>query len=137
MSVCVCSVMSNSVQPHALLAARLLCQWNSPGKIIGVGCLFLLQGIFPTQWSNPHLCIIALVGGFFTTALPGKPINWTKCSNQKTLTNIYKNKTLICVAYKKPTSDLETHTEWNWGNQKRYSMQTEIKKKWSSNSHLR
>ena len=29
--------------------------WDSPGKNIGVGCHFLLQGIFPTQGSNPHL----------------------------------------------------------------------------------
>ena len=34
---------------------RLLCQWNFPGKNTGVGCHFLLQGIFPTQGSNPHL----------------------------------------------------------------------------------
>ena len=29
--------------------------WNSPGQNIGVGSLFLLQGIFPTQGSNPGL----------------------------------------------------------------------------------
>ena len=34
---------------------RLLCPRNSPGKNTGVGCHFLLQGIFPTQGSNPHL----------------------------------------------------------------------------------
>ena len=28
--------------------ARLLCPWNSLGKNTGVGCRFLLQGIFPT-----------------------------------------------------------------------------------------
>ena len=28
---------------------------NSVGKNIGVGCHFLLQGIFPTQGSNPSL----------------------------------------------------------------------------------
>ena len=36
---------------------RLLCPWDSPGKNTGVGCHFLLQGIFPTQGSNlglPH-----------------------------------------------------------------------------------
>ena len=31
---------------------RLLCSWDSPGKITGVGSHFLLQGIFPTQGSN-------------------------------------------------------------------------------------
>ena len=29
--------------------------WNSPGQNTGVGCHFLLQGIFPTQGSNPGL----------------------------------------------------------------------------------
>ena len=28
---------------------------DSPVQSIGVGCHFLLQGIFPTQGSNPHL----------------------------------------------------------------------------------
>ena len=34
---------------------RLLCPWGSPGKSTAVGCHFLLQGIFLTQVSNPHL----------------------------------------------------------------------------------
>ena len=29
--------------------------WNSPGKNTGVGCHFLLQGIFLTQGLNPGL----------------------------------------------------------------------------------
>ena len=43
------------VEPHGLLAVRLLCPWDFPGKNIGVGCHFLLHGIFPTQGSNLHL----------------------------------------------------------------------------------
>ena len=31
------------------------CPWGFPGKNTGVGCHFLLQGIFPTQGSNPRL----------------------------------------------------------------------------------
>ena len=34
---------------------RLLCPWNFPGKNTGVGSPSLLQGIFPTQGSNPGL----------------------------------------------------------------------------------
>ena len=34
---------------------RLLCPWDSPGKNTGVGCHAVLQGIFPTQGSNPQL----------------------------------------------------------------------------------
>ena len=34
------------------VAYQLLHPWNFPGKNTGVGCHFLLQGIFPTQGSN-------------------------------------------------------------------------------------
>ena len=34
---------------------RLLRPWDFLGKSTGVGCHFLLQGIFPTQGSNPGL----------------------------------------------------------------------------------
>ena len=50
-----CSVMSNSLRPHGLQPARLLCLWNPPGKNTGVGCHSLLQGILPTQGWNPTL----------------------------------------------------------------------------------
>ena len=48
-----CSVVSNSFPPQGLQPARLLCPWNSPGKNTSVGSHSLLQGIFPTQGSNP------------------------------------------------------------------------------------
>ena len=44
------SVMSHSLWPHGLYSP-----WNSPGQSTGVGSLFFLQGIFPTQGSNPGL----------------------------------------------------------------------------------
>ena len=44
-----CSVMPNSLQPHGLQPARILCSWNSPGKNTGVGSYLFLQGIFLTQ----------------------------------------------------------------------------------------
>ena len=53
--VCACSVMSDSLRPHELWPARLLCSWDFPGKKTGVGYHFLLQGIFLTQGSNPSL----------------------------------------------------------------------------------
>src|SRR5574337_32067 len=36
-------------------STRLLCALDFPGKNTGVGCHFLLQGIFLTQGSNLHL----------------------------------------------------------------------------------
>ena len=47
------SIMSDSFGPHGLQPARLLWPWDSPGKNTGVGFHFFLQGIFPTQGSNP------------------------------------------------------------------------------------
>ena len=44
------SVVSNSLGPHGLYNP-----WNSPGQNTGVGSSSLLQGIFPTQGSNPDL----------------------------------------------------------------------------------
>ena len=44
------SVVSNSLQPHGLYSP-----WNSPGQNTGVGSPSLLQGIYPTQGSNPGL----------------------------------------------------------------------------------
>ena len=38
-----------------LQPSRLLCPWASPGKNMGVGCHFLLQGILLTQGSKQHL----------------------------------------------------------------------------------
>ena len=60
-----CSVMSDCN------TSRLFCPWNFAGKNIGVGCYFLLQGIFLTQGLNA--CLLHLTGRFFTTEPPGKP----------------------------------------------------------------
>ena len=38
------SVMSNSLQPHGLWPARLLCPWDSLGKNTGVGGHALSRG---------------------------------------------------------------------------------------------
>ena len=45
-----CLVLSDSLGPHGLYNPR-----NSPPQSTGVGSLSLLQGIFPTQGSNPGL----------------------------------------------------------------------------------
>ena len=41
--------------PWTVACPRLLHPWDFLGKSSGVGCHFLLQGIFPTQGSNPGL----------------------------------------------------------------------------------
>ena len=51
--------MCSSLQAHGLYSP-----WNSPGQNTGVGSHSLLQGIFPTQGSNPGLHIASR---FFTS----------------------------------------------------------------------
>ena len=71
--------MSNSLWPHGLYPTRFLCPWDSPGKNTGVGCHFLLQGIFPTKELNLHLLhLLHWQVVFLPLAPPGKPHwpNW-------------------------------------------------------------
>ena len=66
-----CPILCDSID-HSLPGSFV--HGDFPGKNTGVGCHTLLQGIFPTQGSNPHLlhllhwqmCSLPL-------ALPGKP----------------------------------------------------------------
>jgi len=47
---------------------------DSPGKNTGVGCHALLQGIFLTQGSNPHLlCLLHMQVDSLPLSPPGKP----------------------------------------------------------------
>jgi len=58
------------LRPHGLQLARFLCPGDFPSKNTGVGCHFLLQGLFLTQGSTHISC----TGRFFATELPRKPI---------------------------------------------------------------
>ena len=55
----VCSVMSDSLRPHGLyVPCQVPLSMELPGKNTGVGCHFLLQGVFLTQGlklHHPHL----------------------------------------------------------------------------------
>ena len=46
---------SSSLSSDSLWLHGLYCPWNSPSQNTGVGNPSLLQGIFPTQGSNPGL----------------------------------------------------------------------------------
>ena len=72
-----CSVVPESLQPHGLYSARLLCPWDSLGKNAGVGCHGLLQGIFQTQGSNQHLLHWQV--GSLPLVPPGKSIYVNYC----------------------------------------------------------
>ena len=53
---------------------RLLCPWDSPGMNTGVGCHFLLQGIFLTQESNLDLLHYRQM--LYYRSLQGSPVRW-------------------------------------------------------------
>ena len=53
------SLISNSLQSHGQRSLMGYSPWDFPDKSTGVGCHFLLQGIFPTQGLNPRLlCLL-------------------------------------------------------------------------------
>ena len=65
--------MSDSVRPYGLETARLFSSWDFPDKKnTGMGCHFLLQGIFLTQESNLDLLDCRQ---FFTKWATGDRIN--------------------------------------------------------------
>ena len=65
-----------SLWRHGLQPTRLQCPWDFPGKNTGLGCHFLLQGIFPTQGSNPGLLyLLHWQADSLPLAPPGKPYN--------------------------------------------------------------
>ena len=79
--ICACmlrsSVMFNSMQPHGLQPARLLCPWNFQGKNNAVGCHFLLQVIFLTQGSNLIVVSPALAASSLPLCHLGIPLLYT------------------------------------------------------------
>ena len=63
-----CSVVSNSLWPHGMYLARLLCPWDFPGKNTGSGYHFLLQGDLPDPGiKSTSLASSVLADGFFTS----------------------------------------------------------------------
>ena len=67
-------VLSDSFVTLWTVATRLHCPWDFPYKNTGVGCHFLLQGIFQTLGLNPHLlCLMHWQADSLPLAPPGKP----------------------------------------------------------------
>ena len=52
----------------------ILCPWDFPGKNTGVGCHFLLHGIFPTQGSNLGLLHCRKI--LYQLSHQGSPMQW-------------------------------------------------------------
>ena len=95
------SVVSDSLWPHGLYSPS-----NSPGQNTGVGSLFLLQKIFPTQklnWGILHCRWI-----LYQLSYQGSPFNW----------NIYIYTWILHFMIPKKTSQ--------WHRFSAYHEQTEI-----------
>ena len=67
------AVVSDSLLPHGLQPARLLCPWDSPDRYTGVGCHALLQGNLPDPGIEPRSP--ALQADSLLSGPPGKPEN--------------------------------------------------------------
>ena len=94
------SVVSNFVTPWAVSCQALLVCGDSPGKNTGVGCRALLQGILPTQGSNPgfphyrHILYNHQGNGHLlnhqrSSHLPGPQIKQTYCYDLCTCSFLY------------------------------------------------
>ena len=71
-----CCVLSyvDSLWSFGWWPASFLYPWVFSGKNTGVGCHFLLQGIFPTQGLSSYLlCLLHWQTGSLPLASPGKP----------------------------------------------------------------
>ena len=61
-----CSVVSDCCDSMDWTGLGSSVHGDFPGKNTRVGCHFLIQGIFPTQGSNPHLLQVSCIAdGFF------------------------------------------------------------------------
>ena len=97
-----CSLLPESLQPYGLQPASLLCPWNSPGKNTGVGCHFLLQGIFPTQGFNQGLLhwrqiLYTSQRKCISLYISPEPGHKNSVSNQEIREDRRENSTYACV----------------------------------------
>ena len=72
LSCLVAKICLTLLWPHGLWPTRLLCLSDFPSKDIGVGCHFLLQGIFPTPRLN--ICLLHWQADSLPLSYQGKPI---------------------------------------------------------------
>ena len=93
--------MSDSLRPHGLYSSR-----NSPGHNTEVGSLPLLQGIFPTQGSNPGLPLCRWI--LYQLSHKGSP-------NTSILKHQYTQRLLVFVFETQMASYKNQFKILNWG----------------------
>ena len=79
------------------VACKTPCPWDSPDKLTGVGCHFLLQRIFPIQGSNPNLLhLLHWRVGSLPLVPPGKPVMLIRFPPSPFLFHSYSGLTFNC-----------------------------------------
>ena len=85
---------------HVWISAthRLYSPWNSPGQNTGVGSLSLLQGIFPTQGSNPGLPHCRWI--LYQLSHKGSPriLEWVACPSSSRYSRPRNQTSVSCIA---------------------------------------
>ena len=87
--------VAQSYPSHGLWPIRLLCPLSSPGNNTGVGCHFLLQGIFLTQESPG---VSSLQVDSLLAESPGKPKN-TEVGSLSLFQGIFLTRNQTRVSY--------------------------------------
>ena len=114
----VASVVSNSVGPHRRQPTRLPRPWESPGKITGVGCHFLLQRMKVKSESEVvQSCLIlsdpmdCSPPGSSSKSFQARPLEWVASSfsntwkwkvKVKSLSRVWPSATPWTTAYQAP-----------------------------------
>ena len=89
--ICMCALSPSHVQLFTIpwtVACQAPLSMDFPGKNTGVGCHFLLQGVFPTQGSNPHL--LCLLHGE-ANSLPPHHLVWFSDGNLLAMREVAAN----------------------------------------------
>ena len=95
---------------------RFFCPWDFSGKNIGMGCQFILQGIFPIQALNLRLLCLHIADGFFTHWFFNPQIVksfWVKHSkiSNTNLVVTYSLKCLCMWGKRFQTENISNHSE--------------------------
>ena len=77
-------VSGSSATPWAVACQAPLCSWDFPGKNTGVGCHFLLQGIFLTQ--GPNTCLLHWQTDSSPPSHQGSPLLGKQINRKKPVT---------------------------------------------------
>ena len=90
---------------HIRLCDSMDCPWNSPGQNTGVGRLSLLQGIFPTQESNPGLLHCSWIHYQLSHKGSSRILEWLAYPFSSRLSRPRNRSRVSCIA-------LEFFTDW-------------------------